>query len=30
MDLQDFLVQGEGSEEEKKEAWDYFQKAYEH
>src|SRR5437867_12586126 len=30
MDLQDFLVQGEGSEEEKKEAWDYFQKGYEH
>ncbi len=30
MDLQDFLIQGEGSEEEKKEAWDYFQKAYEH
>ena len=29
MDIQDFLVQGEGSEEDKKEAWNYFQKAYE-
>ncbi|MFQ5991796.1 MAG: tetratricopeptide repeat protein [Nitrospiraceae bacterium] len=30
MDIQDFLVQGEGREEEKKEAWYSFQKAYEH
>jgi hypothetical protein len=30
MDLQDFLIQGEGSEEDKKEAWSFFQKAYEH
>ena len=29
MDLQDFLLQGEGREEEKKEAWRYFQEAYE-
>ncbi|WP_447977628.1 tetratricopeptide repeat protein [Candidatus Nitrospira bockiana] len=29
MDLRDFLIQGEGSEEAKKEAWRYFQKAYE-
>lgn len=29
MDLQDFLLQGEGSEEAKREAWNYFQKAYE-
>lgn len=30
MDLQDFLIQGEGSEEDKKEAWNLFQRAYEH
>ena len=30
MDIQDFLVQGEGSVEAKKEAWEYFQQAYEH
>jgi Tfp pilus assembly protein PilF len=31
MDIQDFLIQGEGNnEEEKKEAWSYFQKAYGH
>ena len=30
MDVQDFLIQGEGREEDKKEAWDFFQKAYEH
>ena len=30
MDIQDFLIQGEGSIEDKKEAWNYFQKAYEH
>jgi len=29
MDIQDFLIQGEGSEEAKREAWEYFQKAYE-
>jgi len=29
MDFQDFLLQGEGSEEDKKEAWQYFQQAYE-
>jgi Tfp pilus assembly protein PilF len=29
MDLQDFLLQGEGSEEDKKEAWSAFQQAYE-
>jgi Tfp pilus assembly protein PilF len=29
MDIQDFLIQGEGNVEAKKEAWDYFQKAYE-
>ena len=28
MDVQDFLVQGEGSEEDKREAWHLFQKAY--
>jgi Tfp pilus assembly protein PilF len=30
MDLQDFLIQGEGSEEAKMEAWSHFQKAYGH
>lgn len=30
MDIQDFLLQGEGSEQDKKEAWEHFQKAYEH
>jgi Tfp pilus assembly protein PilF len=30
MDLQDFLIQGEGSDEAKKEAWSHFQKAYGH
>jgi Tfp pilus assembly protein PilF len=30
MDVQDFLIQGEGREEDKKEAWQFFQKAYEH
>ena len=30
MDIQDFLIQGEGSIEDKQEAWNYFQKAYEH
>src|SRR5207249_2623636 len=30
MDLQDFLIQGEGREEDKKEAWGFFQQAYEH
>lgn len=30
MDMQDFLIQGEGREEDKKEAWEYFQKAYQH
>ncbi|MGH7232718.1 MAG: tetratricopeptide repeat protein [Nitrospiraceae bacterium] len=29
MDIQDFLIQGEGSEEAKKEAWHFFQQAYE-
>ena len=29
MDLQDFLLQGEGREEDKKEAWSFFQRAYE-
>lgn len=29
MDVQDFLVQGEGREEDKREAWALFQKAYE-
>ena len=28
MDVQDFLIQGEGSEEDKREAWELFQKAY--
>jgi Tfp pilus assembly protein PilF len=30
MDIQDFLLQGEGSEQDKREAWNYFQQAYEH
>lgn len=30
MDIQDFLIQGEGREEDKKEAWSLFQEAYEH
>src|SRR5437870_13545797 len=30
MDIQDFLIQGEGREEDKKEAWSFFQQAYEH
>ncbi|MGH7255791.1 MAG: tetratricopeptide repeat protein [Nitrospirales bacterium] len=30
MDIQDFLLQGEGSEQKKKEAWKLFQEAYEH
>ena len=29
MDIQDFLLQGEGSEEDKREAWKYFHQAYE-
>ena len=29
MDAQDFLIQGEGREEDKKEAWSFFQQAYE-
>jgi Tfp pilus assembly protein PilF len=29
MDVQDFLAQGKGREEDKKEAWEYFQRAYE-
>src|SRR5690349_6449307 len=29
MDIQDFLVQGEGREEDKRQAWDLFQQAYE-
>jgi hypothetical protein len=29
MDIQDFLIQGEGGEETKKEAWKLFQEAYE-
>ncbi len=29
MDIQDFLVQGEGPEEDKREAWTLFQQAYE-
>jgi len=29
MDVQDFLVQGEGREEDKREAWSLFQQAYE-
>jgi tetratricopeptide (TPR) repeat protein len=28
MDVQDFLLQGEGSEEDKREAWELFQRAY--
>ncbi len=30
MDIQDFLVQGEGNEQDKKGAWNLFQQAYEH
>ena len=29
MDVQDFLIQGDGSEEDKREAWQLFQQAYE-
>jgi Tfp pilus assembly protein PilF len=29
MDIQDFLLQGEGSVEDKKDAWNFFQQAYE-
>lgn len=29
MDVKDFLIQGEGSEEDKREAWQLFRKAYE-
>jgi tetratricopeptide (TPR) repeat protein len=29
MDVQDFLIQGEGSEEDKRTAWQLFQQAYE-
>ena len=29
MDIQDFLIQGEGREEDKRQAWDLFQQAYE-
>ncbi|MBI4401748.1 MAG: tetratricopeptide repeat protein [Nitrospirae bacterium] len=29
MDLQDFLIQGEGSEQDKQDAWNLFQQAYE-
>jgi Tfp pilus assembly protein PilF len=29
MDVQDFLIQGEGREEDKRQAWDLFQQAYE-
>ncbi len=29
MDLQDFMLQGEGNSEDKEEAWDLFQRAYE-
>jgi Tfp pilus assembly protein PilF len=29
MDIQDFLIQGEGRDEDKREAWGLFQKAYE-
>ena len=29
MDAQDFLIQGEGREEDKQEAWSFFQQAYE-
>jgi Tfp pilus assembly protein PilF len=28
MDIQDFLIQGEGREEDKRQAWDLFQQAY--
>jgi hypothetical protein len=27
MDVQDFLIQGDGSEEDKREAWQIFQQA---
>jgi Tfp pilus assembly protein PilF len=30
MDVQDFMIQGEGLEEDKREAWQLFQQAYEH
>ena len=30
MDVQDFLIQGDGREEDKREAWQLFQQAYEH
>jgi len=30
MDIQDFLLQGDGNEAAKREAWSYFQKAYGH
>jgi len=30
MDIQDFLIQGEGRDEDKKDAWSFFQQAYEH
>jgi tetratricopeptide (TPR) repeat protein len=29
MDIQDFMIQGDGREEDKREAWKYFQEAYE-
>lgn len=29
MDIQDFILQGEGNEQDKREAWNYFQQAYE-
>lgn len=29
MDIQDFLIQGEGREEDKREAWHLFQQAFE-
>jgi Tfp pilus assembly protein PilF len=29
MDIRDFMIQGEGREEDKTEAWHYFQQAYE-
>ena len=29
MDVQDFLIQGDGSEADKREAWQLFQQAYE-
>ena len=30
MDVQDFMIQGEGHEEDKREAWTLFQQAYGH